>query len=159
MRPADIAAAVSAQLEPHEWEAPTFTPEALTRLKAGAPDAAARFDAKVRNVRAVASSNARVDLRPERRVRLLQVLRALGLEPAVWHLNEGHAAFVALQRIRDAVERGSSTTRPSISKRVVPGAPPPSGTALVIATALTPGCACRRSSTGRYSLRCVVMFG
>jgi starch phosphorylase len=28
-------------------------------------------------------------------------LRALGLEPAVWHLNEGHAAFVVLQRIRD----------------------------------------------------------
>jgi starch phosphorylase len=28
-------------------------------------------------------------------------LRALGLTPAVWHLNEGHAAFVVLQRIRD----------------------------------------------------------
>jgi starch phosphorylase len=38
----------------------------------------------------------------------VRVLRALGLEPAVWHLNEGHAAFVALQRIRDLLERGSS---------------------------------------------------
>ena len=38
----------------------------------------------------------------------VRVLRGLGLEPAVWHLNEGHAAFVALQRVRDLVERGSS---------------------------------------------------
>ena len=38
----------------------------------------------------------------------VRVLRGLGLEPAVWHLNEGHAAFVALQRIRDLLERGSS---------------------------------------------------
>lgn len=38
----------------------------------------------------------------------VRVLRALGLEPAVWHLNEGHAAFVAVQRIRDLIERGSS---------------------------------------------------
>lgn len=38
----------------------------------------------------------------------VRVLRGLGLEPAVWHLNEGHAAFVALQRIRDLVERGLS---------------------------------------------------
>jgi len=28
-------------------------------------------------------------------------LRTLGLKPAVWHLNEGHAAFVILQRMRD----------------------------------------------------------
>jgi starch phosphorylase len=33
-------------------------------------------------------------------------LRALGLAPAVWHLNEGHAAFVILQRIRDFVASG-----------------------------------------------------
>jgi starch phosphorylase len=38
----------------------------------------------------------------------VRVLRGLGLEPAVWHLNEGHAAFVAVQRIRDLLERGSS---------------------------------------------------
>jgi starch phosphorylase len=33
-------------------------------------------------------------------------LRALGLRPAVWHLNEGHAAFVLLQRIRDFLAAG-----------------------------------------------------
>jgi starch phosphorylase len=38
----------------------------------------------------------------------VRALRALGVTPTVWHLNEGHAAFVALQRIREHVERGSS---------------------------------------------------
>ncbi|MGQ0734373.1 MAG: alpha-glucan family phosphorylase [Acidobacteriota bacterium] len=38
----------------------------------------------------------------------VRVLRSLGIEPAVWHLNEGHAAFVALQRIRELIERGMS---------------------------------------------------
>jgi starch phosphorylase len=33
-------------------------------------------------------------------------LRTLGLQPAVWHLNEGHAAFVVLQRIRDFLAAG-----------------------------------------------------
>jgi starch phosphorylase len=31
----------------------------------------------------------------------VRALRALGHEPTVWHLNEGHAAFAALERIRD----------------------------------------------------------
>jgi glycogen phosphorylase len=35
-------------------------------------------------------------------------LRALGLSPAVWHLNEGHAAFVVLQRLRDMHASGTS---------------------------------------------------
>src|SRR5512145_861631 len=38
----------------------------------------------------------------------VRALRALGSAPAVWHLNEGHAAFVVLQRIRDLIERGES---------------------------------------------------
>src|SRR5262245_23506816 len=33
-------------------------------------------------------------------------LRALGLQPAAWHLNEGHAAFVVLQRLRDFLATG-----------------------------------------------------
>ena len=33
-------------------------------------------------------------------------LRALGLKPAAWHLNEGHAAFVVLQRLRDCLANG-----------------------------------------------------
>ena len=36
----------------------------------------------------------------------VRALRALGSDPAVWHLNEGHAAFVVLQRVREALERG-----------------------------------------------------
>ncbi len=35
-------------------------------------------------------------------------LRALGLAPAVWHLNEGHAAFVVLQRLRDQLASGTA---------------------------------------------------
>ncbi len=38
----------------------------------------------------------------------VRALHALDVAPAVWHLNEGHAAFVVLQRIRDAVEQGVS---------------------------------------------------
>ena len=38
----------------------------------------------------------------------VRALRALGIEPAVFHLNEGHAAFVVLQRIRELIEQGSS---------------------------------------------------
>jgi glycogen phosphorylase len=35
-------------------------------------------------------------------------LRSLGIEPGVWHLNEGHAAFVVLQRMRDLRGAGVS---------------------------------------------------
>jgi glycogen phosphorylase len=38
----------------------------------------------------------------------VRALRALGVNPTVWHLNEGHAAFVALQRIREQMEKGAS---------------------------------------------------
>jgi starch phosphorylase len=38
----------------------------------------------------------------------VRALRALGSDPAVFHLNEGHAAFVVLQRIRDLIEAGST---------------------------------------------------
>jgi len=38
----------------------------------------------------------------------VRALKALGSDPAVFHLNEGHAAFVVLQRIRDAIEQGST---------------------------------------------------
>jgi starch phosphorylase len=38
----------------------------------------------------------------------VRVLRAMGSDPGVWHLNEGHAAFVILQRIRELIERGES---------------------------------------------------
>ena len=38
----------------------------------------------------------------------VRVLKAMGSTPTVWHLNEGHAAFVVLQRIRDLIEHGES---------------------------------------------------
>ena len=36
----------------------------------------------------------------------VRALRALGIAPAVWHLNEGHAAFVVLQRIYEHLADG-----------------------------------------------------
>jgi starch phosphorylase len=36
----------------------------------------------------------------------VRALRALGLQPTVWHINEGHAAFLTLECIREHVERG-----------------------------------------------------
>ncbi len=36
----------------------------------------------------------------------VRVLRALGVEPAVWHANEGHAAFMLLERVRELVAGG-----------------------------------------------------
>lgn len=38
----------------------------------------------------------------------VRVLRSLGLAPTVWHANEGHPAFMALERIREKVEEGAS---------------------------------------------------
>ncbi|MFC1901459.1 alpha-glucan family phosphorylase [Chloroflexota bacterium] len=36
----------------------------------------------------------------------VRVLRALGIEPSIWHANEGHTAFMMLERIREEVARG-----------------------------------------------------
>jgi glycogen phosphorylase len=38
----------------------------------------------------------------------VRALKAMGIRPAAWHLNEGHAAFVVLQRIRDRIEEGAT---------------------------------------------------
>ncbi len=38
----------------------------------------------------------------------VRALRLLGLNPAVWHMNEGHAAFLTLERIRERVAAGQS---------------------------------------------------
>jgi starch phosphorylase len=38
----------------------------------------------------------------------VRALKAIGSSPAVYHLNEGHAAFVVLQRIRELVDQGAS---------------------------------------------------
>jgi starch phosphorylase len=36
----------------------------------------------------------------------VRALRALGLDPKVWHMNEGHSAFLSLERIREAMAQG-----------------------------------------------------
>ena len=38
----------------------------------------------------------------------IRALRALGLEPTVYHVNEGHSAFLAIERLRLLVEGGMS---------------------------------------------------
>jgi starch phosphorylase len=37
-----------------------------------------------------------------------KALHRLGYDPAVWHMNEGHAAFLVLERMRVAIRQGSS---------------------------------------------------
>lgn len=36
----------------------------------------------------------------------VRTLRAAGLKPTVWHINEGHSAFLVLERIRELVAQG-----------------------------------------------------
>ncbi len=36
----------------------------------------------------------------------VRALRAVGLNPTVWHINEGHAAFLVLERCRELVRQG-----------------------------------------------------
>ena len=36
----------------------------------------------------------------------VQLIRKLGVKPTVWHINEGHAAFLIVERCRELVEQG-----------------------------------------------------
>src|SRR2546430_6661268 len=36
----------------------------------------------------------------------VRVLRALGINPEIWHANEGHAAFMYVERLRELLEDG-----------------------------------------------------
>lgn len=38
----------------------------------------------------------------------VRALRAMGYKPKVWHMNEGHSAFLVLERVREFVEKGFS---------------------------------------------------
>jgi starch phosphorylase len=40
----------------------------------------------------------------------VRALRALGIKPSVWHANEGHNAFMMLERVREEVEQGATFT-------------------------------------------------
>ena len=41
----------------------------------------------------------------------VRALRALGIQPAVWHMNEGHVAFLGLERARERVRAGDGLAR------------------------------------------------
>ena len=41
----------------------------------------------------------------------VRALRALGISPGVWHANEGHPAFMVLERIRELVKEGQTLSR------------------------------------------------
>lgn len=38
----------------------------------------------------------------------VRMLRALGIAPSIWHANEGHSAFLTLERLRELVAQGTS---------------------------------------------------
>ncbi len=40
----------------------------------------------------------------------VRALRALGIDPSIWHANEGHTAFMTLERIREYVAIGNTFT-------------------------------------------------
>jgi starch phosphorylase len=40
----------------------------------------------------------------------VRALRAMGIKPAIWHINEGHTAFLVLERIREWMEQGVTFT-------------------------------------------------
>ena len=41
----------------------------------------------------------------------VRVLRAMGIDPAVWHANEGHAAFMMVERVRELIASGRRVRR------------------------------------------------
>ncbi len=51
----------------------------------------------------------------------VRVLNALGITPSVWHINEGHAAFLTLERLREMVSAGvpASTALEAIRSNTV----------------------------------------
>ncbi|MDY6835182.1 MAG: alpha-glucan family phosphorylase [Chloroflexota bacterium] len=38
----------------------------------------------------------------------VRVLRALGIQPVVWHANEGHTSFMMVERAREEIEKGAT---------------------------------------------------
>jgi starch phosphorylase len=38
----------------------------------------------------------------------VRILRALGIKPGIWHANEGHAALMMVERVRELVEAGAT---------------------------------------------------
>ena len=48
----------------------------------------------------------------------VRALRALGIEPAVWHLNEGHSAFLLVERARELLAGDSALAASEALRRV-----------------------------------------
>lgn len=48
----------------------------------------------------------------------VRALRALGYQPAVWHMNEGHSAFMVLERLREYLHQGLSFEQASDTVRL-----------------------------------------
>jgi starch phosphorylase len=48
----------------------------------------------------------------------VRALRALGYNPSVWHMNEGHAAFLTLERARELVQTGHTCEQAIAETRV-----------------------------------------
>ena len=55
----------------------------------------------VLNLEDVAPEDIAADEEPLLGIGGVRMLRALGYNPAVWHMNEGHAAFLTLERARE----------------------------------------------------------
>src|SRR5437763_7831551 len=66
----------------------------------------------------------------------VRALRALGLDPAVFHMNEGHSAFLQLERLRELVEdaglaRDAAADRLRASTVFTPHTPVPAGNEII----------------------------
>jgi starch phosphorylase len=44
----------------------------------------------------------------------VRALRALGINPSAWHLNEGHSAFLCLERIREVLQAGAKSLQEAV---------------------------------------------
>ncbi len=48
----------------------------------------------------------------------VRAIRAMGLQPTVWHLNEGHSSFLNLERIRELMAAGEADSVPAAIERI-----------------------------------------
>lgn len=62
-----------------------------------------------------------VDLRISQELMLgiggVRALRALGIQPTTWHMNEGHSAFLTLERVREYMSEGLDYTQAATQVR------------------------------------------
>ena len=54
----------------------------------------------------------------------VRALRLLGYNPDVWHMNEGHSAFLTLERVRELVAEARPSRRPPKSSATTTFSPP-----------------------------------